>query len=196
VTQRETHRLSLSLQVELLELRICSTARITNMESERLRYSELSIDHLDSFHRLVQDVHVRRYLLDGEVLPREWSAERIRESRSLFERRGVGIWLVNQKVTQELVGFCGFLEMATVHHEPQLVYAMFQEFTGKGYATEMARTVIAAARQHRFATIIASVDEVNGASFHVLEKLGFERIETLQGAFGNMLLLRLDATTL
>jgi hypothetical protein len=59
------------------------------MESERLRYSELSIDHLDSFHRLVQDVHVRRYLLDGEVLPREWSAERIRESRSLFERRGV-----------------------------------------------------------------------------------------------------------
>ena len=60
----------------------------------------------------------------------------------------------------------------------------------------MARTVIAAARQRGFATIIASVDEVNIASFRVLEKLGFERIETMQGDFGNMLLLRLDAATL
>ena len=170
--------------------------KITNMESERLRYSELSPDHLDSFHRLVQDEHVRRYLLDGEVLPREWTAGRIRESGSLFEQRGVGIWLVNDKVTEELVGFCGFLEMTTVHHEPQLVYAMFQKFTGKGYATEMAHTAITAARQHGFATIIASVDEVNVASFRVLAKLGFEQIETMQGAFGNMLLLRLDGSTL
>jgi RimJ/RimL family protein N-acetyltransferase len=165
------------------------------MESERLRYSKLSPDRLDSFHRLLQDVHVRRYLLDGEVLPREWSAERIRESRSLFERRGVGIWLVNSKVTDELVGFCGFLEMPTVHPEPQLVYAMFQEFTGKGYATEMARTVIVEARQHGFATIMASVDEANVASLRVLEKLGFERVETMQGAFGNMFVLRLYGGT-
>jgi len=166
------------------------------MESERLRYSELRPDHLDSFHRLVQDAHVRRYLLDGEVLARGWSAERIRESRSLFERRGVGIWLVNHSVTDELVGFCGFLETTTVHPEPQLVYAVFQEFTGMGYATEMAHTAIAEARQHGFATIIASVDEVNVASNRVLEKLGFERIQTMRGAFGNMLLLRLDSATL
>jgi hypothetical protein len=37
-----------------------------------------------------------------------------------------------------------------------------------------------------------SVDEVNAASLRVLEKLGFERIAALQGAFGNMFLLRLD----
>jgi len=165
------------------------------MESERLRYSELGPDHLDSFHRLVQDAYVRRYLLDGEILPREWSAERIRESRSLFERRGVGIWLVNHRVTEELVGFCGFLEMKTVHPEPQLVYGVLQEFSGKGYATEMAHTVIAEAWQHGFATIIASVDEVNVASYRVLEKLGFARIETMRGTFGNMLLLRLDSAT-
>jgi RimJ/RimL family protein N-acetyltransferase len=154
------------------------------MESERLRYSELRPDHLDSFHRLVQDAHVRRYLLDGEVLPRGWRAER------------VGIWLVNHSVTDELVGFCGFLETTTVHPEPQLVYAVFQEFTGMEYATEMAHTAIAEARQHGFATIIASVDEVNVASNRVLEKLGFERIQTMRGAFGNMLLLRLDSATL
>jgi len=130
--------------------------------------------------------------MDGEVLPKEWSAERIRESRSLLERRGVGIWLVNHSVTEELVGFCGFLEMTTVHPEPQLVYAVLQEFTGRGYATEMAHAALAEAWQHGFSKIIATVDEVNVASNHILEKLGFERIETMHGAFGNMLLLRLD----
>jgi RimJ/RimL family protein N-acetyltransferase len=166
------------------------------MESERLRYSELQPEHLPLFHSLVQDDHVRRYLLDGQVLPIEWSAETIRTSQSLFGRRRVGIWLVNHKFTGEIIGFCGFVEIATVHPEPQLVYAMFQKFTGRGYATEMAVASITEARKHEgFARIVASVDEVNAVSLHVLEKLGFERIATLQGVFGSMFLLRLDNST-
>ena len=164
------------------------------MESERLRYSELGPGNLHRFHSLVQDDHVRCYLFDGQVLPIEWSVETIRTSQSLFDRRGVGIWLVNHKVTEELIGFCGFAEIDTVHPEPQLVYAIFHRFVGMGYATEMACTSIAEARRHKgFATIIASVDEVNAASLRILEKLGFERIATLQAAFGNMFLLQLDA---
>src|SRR5215471_12062762 len=166
--------------------------KIVEMESERLSYSELGTGHLHVFHSLVQDDHVRRYLLDGQVLPIEWSAETIRASQSLFERQGVGIWLVHQKFTEELIGLCGFVEFATVHPEPQLVYAMFGRFAGMGYATEMAAACIAKARKYEgLATIVASVDEVNAASLRVLEKLGFEWIATLQGAFGNMFLLRL-----
>jgi RimJ/RimL family protein N-acetyltransferase len=166
--------------------------KIVDMESERLSYSELGTVHLHVFHSLVRDDHVRRYLLDGQVLPIEWSAETIRASQSMFDRRGVGIWLVRKKFTEELVGFCGFVEFATVHPHPQLVYAMFGRFAGMGYATEMAAASIAEARKYEgFATIIASVDEVNAASLRVPEKLGFERIATLKGAFGNMFLLRL-----
>ena len=161
------------------------------MESERLSYSELGTGHLHVFHSLVQDNHVRHYLLDGQVLPKEWSAETIRASQSLFDRRGVGIWLARHKFSEELIGFCGFVEFATAHPEPQLVFAMFGRFAGMGYATEMAAASIAEARKHEgFATILASVDEVNAASLRVLEKLGFERIATLPGAFGNMFLLR------
>jgi hypothetical protein len=50
--------------------------KIMDTESERLRYSGLRPEHLDSFHRLVQDAHVRRYLMDGEVLPRYGTALR------------------------------------------------------------------------------------------------------------------------
>jgi RimJ/RimL family protein N-acetyltransferase len=69
-----------------------------------------------------------------------------------------------------------------------------ERFTGRGFATEMARASIARARtEPGFAEIVADVDEINAASVRVVEKLGFERIAVHQGAFGNLLLLRLVA---
>jgi ribosomal-protein-alanine N-acetyltransferase len=161
------------------------------MRSERLRYRPVEAEDLDVFHRLVQDQHVRRYMMDGNLFPREWSEEQIRESRALFDRRTVGIWLAYEQSTNELVGFCGF-RIAPSFPDPQLIYAMLERFTGRGLATEMARASIAQARTRSgFAEILADVDEVNTASVRVLEKLGFERIAVQQGTFGNLLLLRL-----
>jgi [ribosomal protein S5]-alanine N-acetyltransferase len=164
------------------------------MVSDRLQYRPVTLANIDGFHSLVQDPYVRRYLMNGDVFPREWSEERVLESEALFERRGVRIWMVTDLATNESVGFCGFLEIQRIHPEPQLVYAMFERFSGKGYGTEMARTSIAHARgQAGFAEVIASVDEVNVASLRVLAKLGFERIATQQGSFGNVCVLRLAA---
>ena len=158
------------------------------MKSDRLTYEAVEPAHLDQFHCLVQDKHVRQYLMDGNVFPRQWSAERINASQALFERRGVGIGLAYEKTSHELVGFCGFLERPSIHPQPQLVYALFERFTGQGYATEMAR---AAMVQAGFRHLFAGVDEVNVASRRVLEKIGFERISTRAGRFGTLLLLRL-----
>lgn len=154
--------------------------------SLRLRYEQLSIAHLDRFHGLVQDPHIRRYLMDGEIFPREWSEERIRDSEALMAERGVGLWLAVDDATGAIAGFCGFLVIPSIDPEPQLVYALLEPFTGKGYATEMARAAIEHARLRAgFKEIVAGVDAVNAASVRVLEKLGFERGRTLQGAFGD-----------
>lgn len=161
------------------------------MRSERLRYHPVEAGRLEAFHGLVQDEHVRRYMMDGHVFPREWSEQRIQESQALFERRGVGIWLAYEKDTNELVGFCGFWIVPGTT-EPQLLYALFERWTRRGFAMEMARAAIAQARtQPGFAEIVADVDEINTGSVRVLEKLGFERVAVNQGAFGNLLLLRL-----
>ena len=160
--------------------------------SARLRYEALTLEHLDQFHSLVQDEHVRRYLMDGEVFPREWSEDRVRDSMALTARRAVGLWLAFEQASGELAGFCGFLEITSLHPEPQLVYALLERFTGRGYATEMARAAIDDARATAgFTEIVAGVDEVNAASVHVLEKLGFVRTETRQGAFGNTFMYEL-----
>jgi [ribosomal protein S5]-alanine N-acetyltransferase len=162
--------------------------------SPRLRYEPLTLDRLDQFHSLVQDDHIRRYLMDGEVFPREWSEARIRDSEELYARRGVGLWLAFDTASGKMAGFCGFLVIPSVHEDPQLVYALLEDFTGKGYATEMARASISDARANAgFTDIVAGVDEVNAASVRVLEKLGFERTATVAGAFGNTFVYRLQA---
>jgi RimJ/RimL family protein N-acetyltransferase len=164
----------------------------TQMLSERLTYQPLTLASIDDFHQLVEDAHVRCYLMDGQLFPREWSEQRVRDSIGLFDRRGVGLWLARQRDSDELVGFCGFLEIRSVHPDPQLVYAMFERFTGMGYATEMARTAIAEARRQRgFSTIVAAVDEVNVASVHVLQKIGFRQVTVQTGSFGNVLVMQL-----
>jgi RimJ/RimL family protein N-acetyltransferase len=165
------------------------------MTSERLTYHPVTGASVDEFHRLVQDDHVRRYLMDGQLFSREWTEDRIRDSSRLFERRGVGLWLAQARESGEVVGFCGFLEIPSLHPEPQLVYAMFERFTGKGFAKEMARASIAEARRHDgFETIVAAVDEVNVASVRVLEQLGFRRVATQSGHFGNVLVLLLETS--
>lgn len=164
------------------------------LASPRLRYGPLRLETLDEFHELVQDEHVRRYLMDGEVFPRQWSEQRVRDSMALFERRGVGLWLARDAGSGAVAGFCGFLEIAAIDPEPQLVYALLERFTGQGYATEMARALIAYARSlPAFAEIVAAVDGVNTASVRVLEKLGFTRTSTVPGAFGDTFIYRLTA---
>ena len=163
------------------------------MRSERLRYRPVDLGALDAFHRLVQDEHIRRYMMDGRLFPREWTEARVRESQELLARRGVTIWLAHDGETGDLVGFCGFW-IAPSLAEPQLLYALLERWTGRGLATEMARAAIAHARtQPGFEEIVADVDEVNTASVRVLEKLGFERTGVTPGAFGSILLFRLPA---
>ena len=168
------------------------------MHSERLTYRPVEPSDLDAFSSLVQDAHIRRYMMDGQIFPPEWSAAHIRESQSLFERTGIGLWLAHDGQTGELVGFCGYLVLPEVHATPELLYALREPFSGKGLATEMARVCIAEAiRRKAFPDgIVASVDAVNTASVRVLEKLGFERFATRPGAFGDMPFFRLTGDAL
>lgn len=162
------------------------------MLSPRLRYRPIAAEDLEDFHRLIVDEHIRRYLLDGNLFDRPWTAARIEDSQALFAARGVGLWLAREQSSDQLVGFCGFMVFSELQPEPQLLYALREPWSGRGLATEMGETCIAEARRHPgFATIYSGVDEVNAASLRVLEKLGFQRVSVVQGSFGNLHLLQL-----
>lgn len=162
-----------------------------DLPTPRLHGVPIAASDLDAFHALVVDAHVRRYLLDGAILDRDWSASRIAESDGLFERRGVGLWLARRRGTGEAVGFCGFLEPGGPGAEPRLVYALIESHAGRGLATEMAAACVAQARAAGFGSVSADVDAVNAASVRVLERLGFGRESVGTGAFGELRTYRL-----
>ena len=163
--------------------------------SDRLTYRRLNSDGLDWFTELIRDAHIRRYLLDGRQMDRGWCEAEIRRSDALFESHGIGLWLVHEgrDSSDVPIGFCGFHVFEELSEHPQLIYAIREEFTGNGYATEMARAMISLVRiQEGSRKVYASVDEPNIASLRVLEKVGFKETEVRSGAFGPLRMLELD----
>jgi ribosomal-protein-alanine N-acetyltransferase len=169
------------------------------LHSPRLGYRAVDEPDIDVFHALITDAHVRRYLCDGQILPREWAADAVAASKRLFATRGVGLWLVREHGDGAPIGFAGFVDFGHTEGfeifggEPQLLYALREEATGRGYAAEAATACIRHARERAgFTAVCAAVDEPNQASVRVLERLGFARCGQQPGGFGQTILFRLE----
>lgn len=166
--------------------------RHTPPSSPRLTYHRVREGDATPLLLLATDAHVRRFLLDGELVSRDWARATLAASDALFDAHGVGLWLVRLADHEAPVGFCGFHVFPEVGPTPQLFYALLETFTGVGLATEIGRALVLTARANAgWATIESAVDGPNRASVRVLEKLGFLRTATLTGAFGPMPLFHL-----
>lgn len=158
-------------------------------QSPRLAYLRVGATNLDAFHALLVDPHVRRYLLDGTEVGRDFAEQAARDSDALFRSHGLGLWLLVHEGAP--IGFAGFRVFEDLSAAPQLLYALLEAKTGRGLATEAARAMVRFAKD-RLSPITAAVDAPNVASLRVLDKLGFVRTGETDGAFGATVLLALD----
>ena len=80
------------------------------------------------------------------------------------------------------VGACGF-KSPPHKGRVEIAYFTFQEFEGRGLASEMAARLVAIARQHSPSIVVAAqtLPERN-ASHRILEKLGFRHVETINSS--------------
>lgn len=153
--------------------------------SPRLRWRRLCAAELDTFHRLAIDPHIRRYLLDGETVDRDWCAATLAASDALFDRLGLGLWLLSHRdgipggIPDGIHGIDGTLGFAGYHifdgmgDNPQLLYALIEAATGRGLATEAARALVTAGHAAGLDPVRSAVDGPNTASLRVLAKAGF-----------------------
>ena len=56
-------------------------------QSPRLGYRRPGAADVDVLHAIITDDHVKRYLCDGQTLPREWAVDTIQEQEKC-DRRG------------------------------------------------------------------------------------------------------------
>jgi [ribosomal protein S5]-alanine N-acetyltransferase len=140
--------------------------------TRRLRLEPFAARDTDELHGVFTDAAVRKFLLDDEVVPREWVAAEIGASVTRFAGGSAGLWSVCPRESRRIIGFTGF----RYFHEPpelQLLYGLLPEHWGQGMASEAA----AAAVQYAFDAlgheqVGASADVENAASFRVMERLG------------------------
>lgn len=152
------------------------------IETPRLSWRRVRPDDETTLLGLGRDDHIRRYLLDGERVPDDWALREILRSDELFGSEGVGLGLVFEGPSP--IGFAGYRVFEEHHPEPQVIYALLESKTGRGYATELAEALVNRGRAQGMARVFAAVDEPNRASIRVLEKLGFVRWSVWPGAFG------------
>jgi len=143
------------------------------MQTERLTMRPVTTDMLPELHQLFIDPLVRRFLLDDEVVAYEWTANVILTSQESFEKNSYGLWALQQKNAQPLIGFCGYWRFDQLSYPLQLIYGLLPAYWGKGWATEAAQAMIAYGfEQVGFSEIVSAADIPNSASFKVMERLG------------------------
>ncbi len=147
------------------------------LESSRCILLPFEVDDLDLFFSLNTDAFVRKHLWDDQLISRAQAEELLELNQKHFEEKGFGLWKILRKSDEELIGYAGlwyFFKEA----QPQLVYALWEKFTGEGYATEAAQVIVDFSfHRLRFEYLLAAMDLDHKASQGVVKRLEFSFIE-------------------
>ncbi|PSB29157.1 GNAT family N-acetyltransferase [Chlorogloea sp. CCALA 695] len=147
------------------------------LESQRLLLNPILDSQLDILHNIFIDPHVRRYLCDDRIFPVQEVEEMLLESQKLFNEKRFGLWFIETKQEQKIIGFAG-LWYFFVEKQPQLIYALLPEATKKGYATEASNRIIEYCFKNLgYEYLLASCDKPNLESQKVAQSIGMKEIE-------------------
>jgi RimJ/RimL family protein N-acetyltransferase len=162
------------------------------MDSLRLHFRRVNSNDLDNLSSLESNPEVVKFTSMRKPMTRAQTQERL---QSLIdkeaERAPLGVWLVETKDNQSLVGW--FMLLKTQFEEPELGFMLLPHQWGKGFASEAAQRLL----EHAFndlniPAVMARIDPDNAASRKVLQKLGFQFWKTELGFDKN---LQKDVTT-
>ncbi|MEQ9638061.1 MAG: GNAT family N-acetyltransferase [Devosia marina] len=144
-------------------------------ETERLVLSGWRMDQLDDLLALHGNPNLSRYLsLSGAPWTREQAETALRGWIELFETRQLGKLRLTRKSDGKFIGRAGY-GIYPRTGEPEIGYALFEEYHGVGYATEAAsglRDWIF--RETDAPHFIGFADTRNAPSLAVLKKIGME----------------------
>jgi [ribosomal protein S5]-alanine N-acetyltransferase len=144
------------------------------VSTSRLELRPFGPEDAEALHALFTDAGVRRWLLDDELVPREWVDGEIAGSEARFANGGCGLWALREGPGRPIVGFVGFRHFWDPP-ELELVYALHPTVWGRGLATEAGRAAISYAfGEMGYVEVLAATDIPNAGSIAVLERLGFQ----------------------
>ena len=149
-----------------------------NLASERLQLIEISWEDLDNIHHLHTIAEVDEFNTLGIPENVEETKEVIKpiiDDQSLPIRR-LYMWKIIEIQSTRFMGVCGLTLSRDKFRLGEIYYKLRPLFWGKGYATEVAKTLIKSGfEDFNLHKVEAGVATENKASIRVLEKTGMIR---------------------
>jgi ribosomal-protein-alanine N-acetyltransferase len=129
-------------------------------------------DDLDGLALITGDPEVMKYLGTSGARSKEKTENTIDAILRHWNNHGFGIWAVEHKTDQKLIGWCG-LQMLEKTPEVEVAYLLAQDYWNQGLATEAARAAIQYGfDQLKLKRIVAIARPENVGSYRVMEKVG------------------------
>ena len=141
------------------------------LSSERIILRGWQNSDFHPYTTLVSDPVMMRFIGGGAISYKEARKE-FDGMREQWIDRKIGIFVIADKTSDELLGFTGLFESPLID-EPELSWSLSAKNHGKGYASEAA--VLArnwAFREHNIGPLMSLVHPDNISSKRVAERLG------------------------
>jgi RimJ/RimL family protein N-acetyltransferase len=145
------------------------------VETDRLWIRSLSDADLDKLHAIYGDTETMRFIgrtgrpTDGP----EGTARVLAWLRRHEALHGFGLWALDERVGDPMVGVAGLLWVEGHGPEVEVVYLVRRDRWGRGYATEATRAALDLAHEQLgLPRVVALSYPENGASQRVMEKAG------------------------
>jgi RimJ/RimL family protein N-acetyltransferase len=152
-----------------------SAATLERVQTRRLVFERLRMEHLPEISPLLLDPRVAEWLWPHGGPTEQDLIDGTRQKEAHWERYGFGIWLLRDIHTGAAVGWGGLQRTYVAElDEVEAAWAIAPERWGQGLATELAHASIRTAfRALGLREIIAFTLPHNVASRRVMEKSGF-----------------------
>jgi RimJ/RimL family protein N-acetyltransferase len=142
-------------------------------ETERLIFREFEITDTDFILRLLNSPGWLEFIGDRNVKTMEAAQDYLREGPiKSYNTNGFGLWLVSLKIDRSPIGMCGLIRREGLE-DVDIGFAFLPEYTGYGYAFEIASATMDYARiSLRLGRILAITNPDNIRSIKLLKKIG------------------------
>lgn len=147
------------------------------LETQRLLLKPILESDLNALHSIFINPYIRKYLCDDQIFSLQQVEEMLLENQKLFEEEKIGLWFIETKDEQKIIGFVGLWYFCG-EKQPQLAYALLPEATKKGYATEAATKILEYCfNELGYQYLLASCDQPNIESRKVAQRIGMREVE-------------------
>jgi RimJ/RimL family protein N-acetyltransferase len=159
------------------------------LETQRLRLRQFTLDDTTFIIELLNSPGWIEFIGERNVKTEQQAAQYLQNGPlKSYARNGFGLSMVETKDGQP-IGMCGILKRETLEN-PDIGFAFLPEFTGKGYAYEIANATLAyAINDLKIPNVSAITLPHNIRSIKFLEKIGMKFIKSFLSEKNEELLL-------